>query len=466
MLNAVCRSLTRLVRPDRWGAGTLAIASTLVGVAVVAAWSPQTARRPAGRSGAAPVQAAPEQAAPRQASPGDPAVERPLLTRGRSSVRQAAHWADLSSPGLQRGAESGVRPCQKLAPVACCPRTGVMCDNCGCGACGHAGPTWDEAGPLPWQVFAQGEYIGPARIAHVPEYRLRVDDTLEFIYRQTRNATSKPYKFNVGDVLRIESFTDNNLDRQVTIQTDGTIPLRLLGQVRATGRTVEELRAHLEKSYKKFFKVRPEITVTPVEINTKMRDLLASVDRRAGEGGLTRRARITPEGTIQLPVIGSAPAQGLTLDELKREIDERYRGEIEGLEVTPVLVARAPRFVYVLGEVRQPGRIELTGPTTVMQSIAMAGGWNVGGDLRQIVIFRRDEAWRLMATRLDLRASLWGKEPCPADEIWLRDSDIVLVPKSPILRWNDFIELIFTRGLYGIVPVSGVSVNFSKLSSI
>ena len=84
--------------------------------------------------------------------------------------------------------------------------------------------------------------MGPARTRHVPVYRLRVDDQLEFIYRLTREETKKPYKLNVGDTIRFESLTDKNLDRDLVIQPDGTITLRLLGQVRAAGRTVEHLR--------------------------------------------------------------------------------------------------------------------------------------------------------------------------------------------------------------------------------
>jgi polysaccharide export outer membrane protein len=59
-----------------------------------------------------------------------------------------------------------------------------------------------------------------------------------------------------------------------------------------------------------------------------------------------------------------------------------------------------------------------------------------------------------MATMLDLRGPLYGKRPCPADEIWLNDSDIVLIPKTGILVANNFIDLLFTHGLYGIVPFS------------
>jgi polysaccharide export outer membrane protein len=59
-----------------------------------------------------------------------------------------------------------------------------------------------------------------------------------------------------------------------------------------------------------------------------------------------------------------------------------------------------------------------------------------------------------MATRLDIRAPLYGRSPCPADEIWIRDSDIVVVPKHPIRCADDAIELIFTRGVYAVFPVS------------
>ena len=70
-----------------------------------------------------------------------------------------------------------------------------------------------------------------------------------------------------------------------------------------------------------------------------------------------------------------------------------------------------------------------------------------------------------MATKLDLRGALIGKRPASADEIWIRDSDIVLVPKSPVLLMDDFIDLVFTRGIYGVVPI-GVSLDLTNLSTI
>ncbi|PHR95504.1 MAG: sugar ABC transporter substrate-binding protein [Blastopirellula sp.] len=324
---------------------------------------------------------------------------------------------------------------------------------------------WDARRPIPWQVFAQGEYVGPHRTQHVPEYRLRVDDELDFVYRLTRTESQTAYKLNVGDQVRVESLTDETLNRELVVQPDGSITVLLLGQIQAARKTVTEVTKDLEERYLKYYKV-PAITVTPLLVNTKLEDLRASVDSRAGFGGQGRRGRVTPEGTIQLPAIGSVPAQGLTLDELKREIDERYNLEVEGIEVSPILIQRAPRYVYVIGEVPNPGRFELTGPTTAIQALALSGGWNNGANLREIVIFRRAEDWRLIATKIDLKGALYGKRPAPSDELWLRDTDIIVVPKSPVLWADEFIDLVFTRGIYGVIPFNGVSINFANGSSL
>jgi len=351
--------------------------------------------------------------------------------------------------------------CQALGPAAPCDICAVDCSCCN-GRC--RGWCWERARRAQWQAYAQGEYVGAARLEHVSEYRLRVDDQLDMIYRVTREENSQPYKLNVGDEISVESFTDPELNRNLIIQPDGTVTLRLLGQVKATGQTVPQLRDVIEEKYKQYYK-SPAITVTPLRVNTKLEDLRATVDRRQGVGGQSQLVRITPEGTISLPAIGSIRAQGLTLRELQVELNERYRQEVEGIEVVPVLAQRAPRYIYVLGEVRTPGRFELTGPTTAIQAIAMAGSWNVGAHLRQVVVFRRGEDWRLLATMINLEQALCGNQPCPAGEIWLADSDVVIVPKSPILKAADFIDLVFTRGIYGVFPLSA-NINFIKASSI
>jgi polysaccharide export outer membrane protein len=330
--------------------------------------------------------------------------------------------------------------------------------------CGEVG--WTARGCIEWQAYAQGEYVGHSRLPHVAEYRIRVDDQIAFVFRLTREETSTPYELQVGDKIRVESLTGDSspagggdrdtasgdrIQRELEIQPDGTITLPLLGQVRAARMTVDGLRQHLEELYQKYYKV-PAITVTPIAVNTRLQDLIASVDARQGVGGIILKLTVTPAGKIYMPGIGTVCAQGLTLEELRDEIDARYDATIPGVDVTPVLEQRAPRYIYVLGEVGKPGQFTLTGPTTLMGAIAMAGGWTPGANLRQVVVFRRGEDWRLMATMLDIKGALYGKRPAPADEIWLNDSDIVVVPKTPIQATDEFIHQYFTRGLYSLFP--------------
>jgi polysaccharide export outer membrane protein len=329
------------------------------------------------------------------------------------------------------------------------------------GPCPGIEPSWSNERLIPWEAFAYGEYIGPYRTPHVPEYRVRVNDQIEFVYRLTRDVSPEPYRIQVGDELAITSAGGDERvnDPQVRVLSDGTISLYLVGRIQAAGKSVEQLEAELNEAYGRTIN-NPSIVVRGIKTQTELLDLRDAIDARFGAGGQSRQTTVSPDGTVQLPMIGSIPAVGLTLHELDREVNLRYRQRIQGIELTPILLQRAPRFIYVLGEVNQPGRIEITGPTSAMQAIALAGGWRPGGNLRQIVVFRRDEDWRLMATKLDLQGALFGRSPLPSDEIWLRDSDVVLVPKMPIQRLSELIELYVTRGVYAIIPNQGFSLNF------
>ena len=381
----------------------------------------------------------------------DAPSENVSLISKRPPWRTADEWSEWN-----------IQLCQALGPAAPCPVPAVECIDGGC--CDRS--RWSDRHLIGFQEYAQGEYVGRARTEHVPEYRLRVDDQLEFIYRLTRDLQNHPYLINIGDEVKIESITDPNINRSIQVQPDGTITLMLLGEVKAYGLTFPELRASVEDLYQKYYKV-PAITVTPVKINTKLEDLRATIDARAGFGGQRSQAVVTPEGTVSLPMVGAVPAQLLSLRELKRELDERYGAEVEGIEVTPVLTKRAPRYVFVLGEVRLPGRYPLEGPTTVMQAIATAGSWNYGGDISKVAIFRRADDWRLQATVVDLKRALLGKQPCPAGEIWISDSDVVMVPKTKLQWFDNNVDLLFTQGIYRILPfTTSASISWTNLSAV
>lgn len=315
---------------------------------------------------------------------------------------------------------------------------------------------WQCPYDLPFQVFGAGEYAGPARVQRMPEYRLRTGDTVQMLFTVVPLKTEGDYRLNVGDELMIESEADPKINqgtmkKGLTIQPDGTISLRMIGQVQAAGHSIAQLRKVIEEQYKEFYD-EPGIDVTPVKTGTGVQQIREALSGTGGFNPQEVLQTITPSGEIRLPRIGAVQAQGLTVEELKDEINARYDQYVGGMEVEPSLEQEAPHYVYVLGEVNQPGRFEMDAPTTVLGALALAGGDVVGGNLRQVVVFRRGENFELYSTLLDLRAPLLGREAHPCDEIWVRDGDVIIVPRLPIKVLNNFTRMVFTEGIYGVMP--------------
>lgn len=396
--------------------------------------------------------------------------------RGRSpnqnTIRPLVYWVDHKTfsgdapntdlDALSSASSSDARPAQNSAVKRVKPAAALQYQAPGIPPQPDAveQQSQDFLQPFTWEIFAQGEYIGPARLPHVPEYYLRVDDSVLFVFRLTGKPTATAYRLNVGDTIRIASLTMPSLTQDSLIQPDGTIILPQVGAIVAAGKSIEELRAELEDRFRRFLK-EPGITITPTTINKTVEELRNAIINRNGiYAGQSFHAKISPNGTIQLPALGSVPAQGLTLTELRTEVERRYAEIVEGVEITPVLTDRAPRSVYVLGEVQKPGKFPLDAPTTVMQAIALAGSWNIGGNVKQIIVFRRDQDWRLMCTKVNIRPALYNYGRLYGEDIWIRDNDIVLVPKYPIQVFDDWVNLIFTRGIYGIIPFQGISFSF------
>ncbi|HUP79092.1 MAG TPA: polysaccharide biosynthesis/export family protein [Pirellula sp.] len=318
---------------------------------------------------------------------------------------------------------------------------------------------WSHAQSIDFQPLWHGEYIGPIRLPSLLEYRVRINDEVTFTYIPNRQKTMEEYKLMVGDEISLDSISDGSIKQpRVPVQPDGTIVVPLLkNPVAASGKTIQNLRKDLEGAYKQYI-VSPAIDILPVKVNTVVEDLKDAVNGPFAAGGRALTAIVNPDGKVQLPGLGSVFVLGMTLEEIKREINLRYRSSYVGIDVEPRLARTASHVCYVFGEVVKPDRFEMDRPTTVTQMLAQAGGPRLGANTRQVVVFRRAEDWRLISTILDLRGAHIGKRPNPSDEIWLRDGDLIIVPPKPIKVFNNGVQQIFTDGLYRLVPFQGVSI--------
>lgn len=90
---------------------------------------------------------------------------------------------------------------------------------------------------------------------------------------------------------------------------------------------------------------------------------------------LSRQVVIRPDGMISMPLIGDVRANGLTAEQLANRISEKLREFKENPSVSVSVKEVNSYNVYVLGEVAKPGKYQLKSYTTILQSIAMAGGF-------------------------------------------------------------------------------------------
>jgi len=101
------------------------------------------------------------------------------------------------------------------------------------------------------------------------------------------------------------------------------------------------------------------------------------------ENDLTQALQVRPDGRITMPLIGDFAAAGQTPMQLQRKLSESLREYVTNPVVTVMVVEVAPRVVYVMGEVNTPGAVPLQGTMTVLQALAVAGGFkdfaNKGG---------------------------------------------------------------------------------------
>ena len=79
---------------------------------------------------------------------------------------------------------------------------------------------------------------------------------------------------------------------------------------------------------------------------------------------------------ISLPLLDDVQAAGLTPKQLKADLTRRLARYIASPEVSVVVREIHSLKVAVIGEVRRPGRYDLKSRTSILEAIALAGGFN------------------------------------------------------------------------------------------
>jgi polysaccharide export outer membrane protein len=148
------------------------------------------------------------------------------------------------------------------------------------------------------------------------------------------------------------------------------------------------------------------------------------------------------DGRISLPYVGDQMAAGITPMDLDSVLTVKYSEILRDPNLSVIISHPAPQRVYVLGQVNTPGRIEFEDQMTMLGLIAAGGGFKKGAMSQHAVLIRRQSVSRIVGVEIDLKAVTQGA--LLANDIPLRNYDIVFIPQHPIFTAADFMEAVGT----------------------
>lgn len=163
---------------------------------------------------------------------------------------------------------------------------------------------------------------------------------------------------------------------------------------------------------------------------------------------LTAEETVNDRGYIRMPLIGNVKVAGLTAFEVEDLLIELYKAEyLNDPQIYVNITNYASQRVTVIGSVEKPGVYPLTGPTTLMKALAMAGGTSRLANEKDIVVFRAQDNGDVVGYRVNYLEIAAGLKPDP--EIIGNDRIVVdaSATKSFIKGVSDSL-----RGLIGIRP--------------
>jgi polysaccharide export outer membrane protein len=159
---------------------------------------------------------------------------------------------------------------------------------------------------------------------------------------------------------------------------------------------------------------------------------------------------VHPDGYVTLRGVGDIRVAGRSLPELRTMVLEAYERILREPVVTIILREFEKPFFVAHGEVKNPGRFEMRGMTTVTQALALAGGITGSAKHSQVVLFRRFANDLLEVKEVDVKRMLASRDL--SEDPLLRPGDILFVPRSVLSRLTPYI------------PVPGLGVYLNPFS--
>ena len=144
------------------------------------------------------------------------------------------------------------------------------------------------------------------------------------------------------------------------------------------------------------------------------------------EPDISRSVPVRSDGKISLPLVGEVLAAGRTPLKLEADIAEKLKGYISEPEVTVMVQQINSQKFNILGQVLKPGSYPLTNNATVLDAIALAGGFRDFAKKKSIYVLRQTAEGKQARLPFNYKEVVNGINA--AQNVKLQARDTVVVP--------------------------------------
>ncbi|MFI5346036.1 MAG: polysaccharide biosynthesis/export family protein [Elusimicrobiota bacterium] len=148
-----------------------------------------------------------------------------------------------------------------------------------------------------------------------------------------------------------------------------------------------------------------------------------------GEKDMDRQVRVSQNGTITYPLIGSVKVGGLTTADAEAALAKGLKDYLRDPQVTVFIKEYGNKKVFVFGQVKKPGAVELPTETklTVLEAISQSEGFTpIAAPDRTRVVRMVDGKNQTFVIEVSAITKRGEKDK----DITLEPNDIVFVPES------------------------------------
>jgi polysaccharide biosynthesis/export protein len=159
---------------------------------------------------------------------------------------------------------------------------------------------------------------------------------------------------------------------------------------------------------------------------------------------LTKTLRVSDTGSINFPLLGEITAAGKTPEELERELTSKLAADyLQNPVVTVLVKENNSQRVTISGAIEKPGIYAFNGPTSLMQVVALAGGFKDESD--STILILRQKGGSRMAARYDVSEIQAGRAQDPL----LQANDVLVAGTSAIKKtFGTVLKALPVAGLF------------------